>query len=124
MITHKLTGDNKLLLNKAKELRKCMTKEEKKLWFNFLRNYPIKFYRQRIINNYIVDFYCSKARLVIELDGMQHYEEKALIYDKHRTDVINQYGIEVIRFTNREINENFEGVVMVIENKIKEKIGR
>ncbi len=77
---------NPNLTDNAKKLRKNMTKEERHLWYDFLRQYPVRFLRQKVIDNYIVDFYCAKAKLVIELDGGQHYEESIQRYDKIRTE--------------------------------------
>ena len=99
-----------------------MTPQEKHLWYDFLQHYPIKVYKQRIIDNYIADFYCHSARLVIEIDGSQHYKPDAKIYDEERTKVINQYGIEVLRFTNRDIDLRFRGVCYIIDKTIKERI--
>lgn len=94
----------------AKALRKGMTREEKHLWYDFLRDYPVKIYRQRTISGYIADFYCASAKLVIELDGGQHFEPEALAYDAGRTCVFENQGIQVIRFTNEQINNEFENV--------------
>ena len=104
----------------ARILRKSMTKEEKHLWYDFLRDYPVRFYRQKVIGKYIVDFYCSKAKLVIELDGSQHYVDDAIIYDNVRTAYLEQYGLKVIRFSNRELNENFRGVCEYIDNLVND----
>ena len=108
------------LIERAKELRKNMTRQEKCLWYDFLRNYPLKFYRQRPIGKYIVDFYCTKLKLVIEIDGSQHYTDEAIKYDKLRTEYINSLGFTVIRFTNSEIDENFDTVCEKI-NAYKEE---
>lgn len=105
---------NKQNLNLAKALRKNMTKEEKHLWYDFLRICPFRFRRQELIGNYIADFYCDKAMLVIEIDGSQHYEVDALEYDRKRTDYFNSLNIEVLRFTNIEVTKNFDGVCEVI----------
>ncbi len=98
----------------AKELRKNMTKEEKHLWYDYLKPYRqafgVAFTRQKVIGNYFVDFYCPKAKLVIELDGSQHYEEEAVIYDRQRTEYLNQLGIAVLRYSNREIHTRFQEV--------------
>ena len=110
---------NKKLISRAKELRKEMTKHERQLWYNFLRNHRVKFYKQKIIDNFIVDFYCNSAKLAIEVDGSQHYMEDGIEYDKERTKILNCYGIEVIRFSNVEIEKNFEEVCRMIEEKIK-----
>ena len=104
----------------AKKLRKNMTKEERHLWYDFLRSYPIRFLRQKVIDNYIVDFYCHSARLVIELDGSKHYEEKGLLKDKIRTEIIEQRNLTVIRIPNNEENRNFEGVCQYIDNAVRE----
>ena len=111
---------NKNLTANAKALRKNMTKEERHLWYDFLRSYPIRFLRQKVIDDYIVDFYCSDAKLVIELDGSQHYEEKGLLKDKIRTEKIESRNLTVIRIPNNEINKNFSGVCEYIDLFIKE----
>ena len=113
---------NNNLLDAAKDLRRNMTLQERHLWYDFLRGYPVKIYRQRIINNYIADFYCHAARLVIELDGIQHYEEDSLAYDEERTKVFEKYGIMVLRFSNFEINENISAVCRMIDKVISERI--
>ena len=102
----------------ARELRKNATKQEKHLWYDFLRQLPVHFYRQYTIEKYIVDFFCPKANLAIELDGSQHYEQAALEYDKKRTDMLCRYGITVLRYTNRDINERFQAVCDDIKNQL------
>ena len=102
----------------ARQLRKNMTNEEKKLWYDFMSAVYPKFQRQKVIGKYIVDFYCAKNKLVIELDGSQHFEDDALNYDKTRTEYINSLGIKVIRFTNREINTQFQNVCETILNEL------
>ena len=74
----KFLETNKELNTAAKELRRNMTKEEKRLWYDFLKSYPIQFNRQKVIGNYIVDFYCKSANIVIEIDGAQHYEKRCI----------------------------------------------
>jgi len=106
----------------AKVLRKNMTKEERHLWYDFLKNYPVRFLRQKVIDNYIVDFYCHKARIIIELDGSQHFEDKGLLKDKIRTDKIEERNLIVIRIPNNEVNKNFEGVCLYIDNAVKESL--
>lgn len=101
----------------AQNLRKSMTKEERHLWYDFLKNYPIKFYRQRRIDKFIVDFYCSEAKLVIELDGAQHYTEAGKEIDVIRTKILEGYGLKIIRFSNREINNQFKEVCQVIDKE-------
>lgn len=88
---------NKILTPYARELRKNMTKQERHLWYDFLRNYPVRFLRQKIIENYIVDFYCSKANLVIEIDGGQHYQDKNIISDELRTKTLEQYSKNIFQ---------------------------
>ena len=100
-----------------------MTPEEKHLWYDFLKNYPIQFYRQRPIYKFIADFYCAKAKLVIEIDGSQHYSEEGMEYDSIRSEIINKFGVEVIRFSNCDIDNNFEGVCMTIDKTVSERIG-
>ena len=114
---------NKNLLQNARKLRKEMTKEERRLWYHCLRERPEKFYRQRIIGNYIVDFYCSKLKLAIELDGSQHYEAEGMAYDARRTAYLESLGIEVIRFANNDVMQRFDGVCEAIEIKIREISG-
>ncbi|MFI3327086.1 MAG: endonuclease domain-containing protein [Clostridia bacterium] len=110
--------NNKILPN-AKKLRKEMTKEERKLWYEFLRYYPVKIYKQRIIESYIVDFYCDNAKLVVELDGSQHFEKDKIIYDKIRTQKLESYGLKVLRFTNLEVLKQFKEVCECIDKEIK-----
>ncbi|MBQ4582774.1 MAG: endonuclease domain-containing protein [Oscillospiraceae bacterium] len=110
---------NPALTQRARELRKNMTQEEKQLWYQFLRTYPLRFLRQKVIDNYIVDFYCHEARLVIELDGSQHYEKDGLLRDQIRTERIEQRGLTVLRIPNNAIWENFEGVCAYIDEAVK-----
>ena len=113
--------DNNLLEN-ARRLRREMTRHEKHLWYDFLQHYPVKIYKQRIIDNFIADFYCHKARLVIELDGSQHYTPEGKSYDEARTEVLERYGLQVMRFSNLDIDEKFDGVCYMIDKAIKERI--
>lgn len=113
--------DNELL-KLARTLRQNMTRHEKKLWYGFLRIHPVKFYKQRIIERYIVDFYCDKARIAIELDGSQHYEESAQKHDVIRTCQIGRYDILVLRYYNQQIDRNFRGVCDEIDRIVKERI--
>ncbi len=113
---------NKKLVVVAKTLRKNMTKEERHLWYDFLRTYPIKFLRQKPFGNYVVDFYCAKANLVIELDGSQHYGEDGLKKDKKRTDCLESYGVKVVRITNLEIHRNFKGVCEYIDFIVRQNL--
>ena len=98
-----------------------MTKEERHLWYDFLRTYPLQFKRQAIIGNFIVDFYCHKANLVIELDGSQHYDENGLDHDAQRTDFLKSNGLVVLRIPNNEIWDNFSGVCDAIDSIVEDK---
>ena len=104
----------------AKALRKNMTKEEKHLWYDFLRTYPIRFSRQKVLGNYIADFYCAKAKLIIELDGSGHYTPEGKKHDEERTDFLEGYDLTVVRILNSEINKNFRGVCEYIDYTIKQ----
>jgi very-short-patch-repair endonuclease len=106
----------------SQNLRKNMTKEERHLWHDFLKTYAVQFNRQKVIGNYIIDFYCDKAKLVIEIDGSQHYEDSEISYDKERTEYLNQLGLKVLRFTNIDINKNFNGVCETIDIIVKESV--
>jgi very-short-patch-repair endonuclease len=110
------------LTNTARMLRKCLTRQEKHLWYDFLKGYPIKIYKQRVIGNYIVDFYCHSARLVIELDGSQHYTDEGKAYDQERTNALEASGLTVIRFSNKDIDDRFEQVCYIIDETIKTRI--
>ena len=98
------------LVKNAKSLRKNATGEEKKLWYHFLATLPVKFTRQKVINRYIVDFCCVEKMLVIELDGAQHYEDAAMEQDKLRDAFLEEMGYTVLRYTDKELNANFQGV--------------
>ena len=112
-----------LMKTHSQELRKNATKEENHLWYDFLRTYPCQFRRQVPFGNYIVDFFCEKARLAIELDGSQHYEEDGLAYDEKRTNYLTQVEhVHVIRFTNLDIKMNFEGVCTAIDTEVKQRL--
>ncbi len=110
---------NSALKKYAVEMRKNMTDEEKKVWYQILKGHIPKFHRQRIIGNYIVDFYCPKLKLIIEIDGYQHFEERQLAYDAERTEYLEKLGFYVLRFENTEVNKEFEDVKYVIENVCK-----
>lgn len=99
-----------------------MTPHERKLWYLFLRKYPVKIYKQRIIGRFIVDFYCASARLVIELDGTQHYESQGLAYDSERSTFLKGLDLEVLRFSNREIDSDFQGVCEQINQTIQNRL--
>ena len=111
---------NRNIAPNAKALRRSMTKEERRLWYDFLRHHPLHFYKQRIIGNYIVDFYCAEAELVIELDGSQHFDNAGMENDARRTEALERRGLRVIRIPNNEINNNFEGVCLYIGRILNE----
>ena len=115
---------NKSLVPLAKALRKNMTKEERHLWYCFLRDYPVKFCKQKIFGKYIVDFYSAEAKIVIELDGSQHFEDVGLIKDKERNDYLAKYGLRVIRIPNNELNESFDSVCEYLDNQIKQSLSQ
>ncbi len=99
-----------------------MTKEERRLWYDFLRNYPLRFYRQKILGRYIADFYCAKAKLIIELDGSQHYEIHNRERDALRTEYLHGYDIAVLRIPNNAVFSNFEGVCTYIDHMVQERV--
>ena len=103
----------------AKNLRKNATPQENHLWYDFLSKYEIRFQRQKAIDNFIADFYCHKAKLIIEIDGSQHYTEEGRQKDEFRTEILEGYDLKVIRFTNRQINTNFRGVCEYIDATVK-----
>ncbi len=120
---HKLDRKhNKDLIRVAKNLRSNMTKEEKHLWYDYLKNYKVRFSRQKILGKYVADFYCAKANLVIELDGSQHYQEKELDYDKARTEYLSKFNIKVVRIPNNEVNKNFDGVCRYIDMTVQQNL--
>lgn len=99
-----------------------MTSQERKLWYLFLRKYPVKVYKQRIIESYIVDFYCASAKLVIELDGSQHFTEKGKEYDAERDAIIASYGLRILRFSNDDVDRYFDAVCKEIDRVICERM--
>ena len=115
---------NKQLVPLARQLRRDMTKEERHLWYDFLRNYPVRFIRQKIVGKYIADFYCAKARLVVEVDGSQHYEEDNRQKDEERTAWMRGYGLKVIRIPNAEVNRNFSGVCEYIDAEVRQSLSQ
>ncbi|WP_413160071.1 endonuclease domain-containing protein [Capilliphycus salinus ALCB114379] len=104
---------NPKLVDQAKEMRKNPTSPERKLW-DFLKNFPWKMWRQKPIYNFIVDFYCPKLKLVIEVDGDSHFSSEGMVYDAEITKVLEGYGLQVVRFTNHQVLCEFEGVCQVI----------
>ena len=111
---------NKQLVPLARALRKNMTKEERRLWYDFLRDYPVRFSRQKVLGRYIADFYSAEAKLIIELDGSQHYEDENIRKDARRTEFLEAYGLRIIRVANNEITENFDGVCDYIDAVVRE----
>ncbi len=114
---------NKKIVPTARMLRKCMTNEERHLWYDYLREYPIRFSRQKVLGKYIADFYSAQAKLVIELDGSGHDTIKGIRYDEERTAFLEGYGLSVIRISNYDINTNFDGVCEYIHEIVKQVIG-
>ena len=113
---------NQKLTPLSQTLRKNPTKEESLLWYNFLRLYPYQFRRQYKIGNYIVDFYCHKAKLAIELDGSQHYDPAQQEKDRKRTEYLEEQGLIVLRFSNLDVTRKFRSVCTVIDNTVKERV--
>ena len=115
---------NKQLIPLAKQLRKEMTKEERHLWYDFLRTYPVRFSRQKVLGKYIADFYSAEAKLVVELDGSQHYEDRNIEKDAERTAFLEAYGLRVIRIPNNEVSRNFRGVCEYIDTAVKQSLSQ
>ena len=113
---------NKNLKDHSRNLRKNMTPQERRLWYDFLSGYPVRFHRQKVIGNYIVDFYCAKARIAVELDGSQHFEPEAMQADRERTEYLNSLGIKVLRYANNEVNEQFRAVCEDIDNHVRKVV--
>lgn len=109
------------LIQQAKRLRKQGTKQEKHLWYDYLRTYPVRFQRQKTIRGFIVDFYCHAAKLVIELDGAQHNEAQGRAYDRERTAILESYHLVVVRFSNQQIDRNFSEVCAQIDQIVKQR---
>ena len=113
---------NKENIPLAKTLRKNMTPWERKLWYIFLKSYPVRFQRQKPIGNYIADFYCAKARLVIELDGSGHYTAEQAAKDELRTKELESMSLRVVRICNLDIDRNFQGVCEYIDLAVKNSL--
>ena len=113
---------NKNNINSAKNLRKNATPQENHLWYDFLRQYEVRFQRQKAIGNYIVDFYCFRAKLVVEIDGSQHFTEEEIAYDQQRTAYLEKLGLHVIRISNRQIHEEFRSVCEHIDTIVKNSL--
>jgi len=115
---------NKQLVPFAKQLRKEMTKEERHLWYDYLRNYPVRFSRQKVLGKYVADFYSAEAKLVIELDGSQHYDDCVVEKDAERTAFLESYGLKVIRIPNNEVNRNFRNVCDYIDTVVGQSLSQ
>ena len=115
---------NKRLVPLAKQLRKEMTGEERHLWYDFLRTYSVRLSRQKVLGKYIADFYCAEARLVVELDGSQHYEETNIQKDTERSAFLKSYGLKVIRIPNNEVNRNFRGICEYIDTAVRQSLSQ
>ena len=101
-----------------------MTKEESHLWYDFLRSYPVRFSRQKILGRYIVDFYSAAAKIVIEVDGSRHYEPDKRQKDAERTAFLEEYGLTVIRIPNNEVGRNFRGVCEYIDAAVRQSLSQ
>ena len=115
---------NKQLVPFAKQLRKEMTKEERHLWYDFLRNHSVRFSRQKVLGKYVADFYSAEAKLVIELDGSQHYDNCGVEKDAERTAFLESYGLKVIRIPNNEVNRNFRSVCEYIDAVVGQSLSQ
>ena len=113
---------SKEILRRSQALRKNMTKEERHLWYDFLKEYPVQFKRQVPFQNYIVDFYCFEARLIVELDGSQHYEPEEMEYDKKRTTYLEGLGLSVLRFSNLDVVKRFRAVCEMIDRTVQNRL--
>lgn len=113
---------NKKNIVLARRLRRNATPQEKHLWYDFLSKYEVRFQRQKAIDSFIADFYCHKAKLIIEIDGAQHYTKEGRKKDEFRTEILEGYDLKIIRFTNRQIDTNFRGVCEYIDAVVKASI--
>ena len=116
------TGYNPKLKQRSRELRRNMTRRERRLWYDFLRDYPVKVYRQRSIDCFIADFYCSRAHLVIEVDGGQHYAADGMEQDAIRSAVLKKYDLTVMRVSNADVDQHFPEVCEFIDRRMKEEL--
>ena len=115
-------AQSEIMLRRSQQLRKNMTKEERHLWYDFLRNYTVPFKRQFTFESYIVDFYCHRAKLVVELDGSQHCEPEKIAYDQKRTAYLESIGLEVLRISNLDIARNFPAVCEMVDITVQSRI--
>ena len=118
------TKHNKQLVPLAKKLRKDMTREERHLWYDFLKTYPVRFTRQKVLGKYIADFYCAQAKIVIELDGSQHYEDENAEMDDERTTFLQGYGLKVLRIPNNWIMREFQNVCEHIDRQVRQSLSQ
>ena len=114
--------NNSRLTGNAQKLRREMTEEERHLWYDFLKGLPVTVNRQKVIGRYVVYFYCAEAKLVIEIDGSQHYDIQGMESDAHRSAFLESFGLKVVRFSNRDIDRNFSSVCEQIDLIIKERL--
>jgi len=113
---------NKKLVPVARSLRRNMTKEERHLWYDYLRDYPVRFSRQKVFGSYVLDFYCAKAKLAVEVDGGGHYDPETMAYDAQRTSYLEGRGLKVLRIPNNEVNHRFEGVCEHIDRAVRTRL--
>ena len=116
------TKHNPVLTGNAQSLRKNMTKEERHLWYDFLKSYPISFHRQKVVGTYIFDFYCSQAKIIIELDGSQHYDPEGKKADEIRDSYFSDQGYLVLRYSNADVNLRFQAVCEDIDKHVRKRI--
>ena len=121
-MTEEAMEHNGKLTQRAQALRRAMTREEKRLWYEYLHNYPHRFRRQVTCGRYILDFYCAAAKLAIELDGSQHYEHSGQAYDARRDAYLERQGILVLRFSNADVNYQLRGVCEAIDRAVGERV--
>jgi len=121
-LKHMNLPKNKNLKKFSQDLRRNMTKEKRHLWYDFLKTHPLQFNRQKVIGNYIVYLYCYQAKLIIELDGGQHFEDKSLVNDQSRTEYLNSLGLHMLRIPNNEIWDNFPAVCEKIDITVNARI--
>ena len=110
------------LIPRARELRKNATRQENHLWYDFLRSYPVRFQRQKTIGCYITDFYCHAAKLVIELDGSQHFTKEAIEYDRQRSSYLQGCDLKILRFTNYDIDRHFPNICQLIHQEVQQRL--
>ena len=110
------------LIPRARDLRTNATPQERRLWYEYLRQHPVRFQRQKAIGTFIADFYCHQARLIVELDGGQHYTEESKAYDANRTAYFESMGMVVVRFPNNDVDQRFVTVCRIIDITVKNRI--